>query len=492
MTEPRVVTVDEPDVGRRTLSDRLGLSLPQLWAALAVVIPVVAALGGANLVRDFGYQIRAGNIMLDGHRFIRSEPFTFTAGGMPWLNQQWGADILFALIYRWGGWAGFALSRAVLDGLIFLFVYLAARQAGASMKVAAWLTLGSMLVSVEQLGLRPQLLAAALFAGTLWLVAGRERHPRRLWAVPVLVVLWANLHGTFFLGPLIVGLAWFADRRAKSPAARRTLAVTVASLAATLLNPFGLRAWSYVLDLSTNPLVTKFVAEWKPPSLREVDGLLFFASLLAVAAFLAVRRRPIPGPALLTLGVFAIIALQASRGILWWALAAPVTIAGLLATSEPSGVEEDRRSLVNTLILVVVVALGISFLPWWRDGSPIGPRTGLVSDAPVALTDHLRPFIQPDQRLFNPEAWGSWLELQLPRNRAFVDSRIEVFRPAVWRDYVHVSFGQAGWQRILDRWHVQAVVADRDEQAGLIPLILRDPDWRLVYQDDRGLAFIRA
>jgi hypothetical protein len=495
MTEPSVLTVEHDGAPDPAGPGRLGLSLPQVWAILAVLLPIVASLGATNFVRDFGYQIRAGNMMLDGHRFIRTEPFTFTAGGSPWLNQQWGADILFALIYRWMGWAGFAVTRAALNGLIFLFVYLAARAAGARTKVAAWLTLGALLVSVLQLGLRPQLLAAALFACTLWLIAGRGRHPRRLWVVPALVALWSNVHGTFFLGPLLLLLAWLADRTSHNPQARHTLRVALVALAATLLNPFGLGAWSYVFRLSTNPLVTRFVAEWKPPTLREVDGVLFFASALAVVVYLARRLRsnPVSGVALLTLGLFLLVALQASRGILWWALVVPVTMAGVLATQGTGEPRDDRsKSITNTVVVLVVVALGVTFLPWWRDRTPIGPSTGLVSDAPAALTNHLSRLLAPGQRIFGPEAWGSWIELQLPRNPTFVDSRIEVFPSAVWRDYVDVSNGQQGWQGILDRWNVDVVIAERGEQALLIPIIRRDPGWKLVYEDEKGVAFVRA
>ena len=64
-------------------------------------------------------------------------------------------------------------------------------------RVAAWLTLASFAVAVWGSALRPQLVAAALFAATLWVAAGRRQHPGRLWAVPVITAVWANVHGTF-------------------------------------------------------------------------------------------------------------------------------------------------------------------------------------------------------------------------------------------------------------------------------------------------------
>jgi hypothetical protein len=476
---------------------RWGITLAQLWAFLAVALPVTASLGGANLVRDFGYQIRAGEIMLRSLEVLRTEVFSFTSQGDPWLNQQWGADVLFALLHRAGGWTAFALTRAVLVGVIFGFVYLACRAEGAGRRLAAGLTLASFAIAVQFIGLRPQLPAAALFALTLWLVAGRRAHPGRLWAVPVAVVFWASLHGTFFFGPLLVGLAWLEDRRDRWPQSQTTLLVGAVSLAATLLNPFGIDVWRYAIDLSTNPLVTRFVAEWVPPSIREVDGAVFYLSLAAVLAIVATRPRRVSWISLLGLGIFAVGAMQASRGILWWAMAAPVLLVPVLVQraggEEHPEVETEPRSVVNTAIAVIVIAVAVSFLPWWRGSNPIATvPNSLTSDAPVQLTVALQRIAQPGQRLFNAETWGSWFEFQLPENPTFVDSRIEVFPASVWRDYVQVSFGQEGWQDILDRWDVQIVAAEVGEQRDLIPRIQADPGWRQVYEDEQGYVFIRA
>jgi hypothetical protein len=61
----------------------------------------------------------------------------------------------------------------------------------------------------------------------------------------------------------------------------------------------------------------------------------------------------------------------------------------------------------------------------------------------------------------------------------------------VWSEYEHVSRGHEGWQRILDRWGVSVVAADRKEQKDLIPLIAHDPNWRLAFSDRDGFVFVR-
>src|SRR5688572_20783575 len=79
-----------------------------LWALIAVAVPTSGALLSRMMAIDLAYQIRAGEVMIDTRRVLDVDVFTFTAFGHPWLNQQWGAEVFFAAIYRAGGWAGIA------------------------------------------------------------------------------------------------------------------------------------------------------------------------------------------------------------------------------------------------------------------------------------------------------------------------------------------------------------------------------------------------
>src|SRR5206468_10651925 len=146
----------------------------------------------------------------------------FTVAGRPWTDQQWGAELILGGVCRILRWGGLAVLQSVAVAAIFFFVYRACRAMGAAARMAAWLTIGAAVVASFGLSLRPQLFGAVLFAASLWLVADRRSHPRRLWVVPALVAVWVNVHGTFFLGPLLLFLAAVEDRLERSPMAKRT------------------------------------------------------------------------------------------------------------------------------------------------------------------------------------------------------------------------------------------------------------------------------
>ncbi len=250
------------------------------------------------------------------------DTWTFTAAGTPWFDQQWGAQVLLRTVEVAGSWTGLVLLRAALTAAVVGCVFLMAHRRGLDTRRAAVLGLLAFIVAAPAMALRPQLLGMACFALTLLAVSERRRVPRAVWIVPVVTVIWANLHGSFFLAPLVLGLTWVDDVQAGRPTARSTLAAGALSALAACLTPFGPAVWGYVAGLSSNPEVTAQVTEWQPTSVQDAPGILFFGSALVVAVFLARRGRRAPWSILLWLGVFLAIGAYAQRGIAWWPFAA--------------------------------------------------------------------------------------------------------------------------------------------------------------------------
>src|SRR4029453_2212266 len=189
---------------------------------------------------------------------------------------------------------------------------------------------------------------------------------------PVLVAVWANLHGSFFLGPLVLGLAWLEDLHDRRPDAWQTLALAAVSAVAACLTPFGPLVWGYATGLSTNAGGTARVAEWQPASIRDVPGLLFFASALAIVTLMARSERRVPWPTLAWLGVFFLIGVYAQRGVAWWPIAAVSAIAGTLVPAFPARtrVETQTMSRLNALVAGVLVLAMFLALPSNRPAVP--------------------------------------------------------------------------------------------------------------------------
>src|SRR6478609_1341503 len=465
---------------------------------LAIALPVLATLIGSLATVDLTYLIRAGNEILTTGAIPNVDTWTFTAAGLPWVDQQWGAEVVLAAVYNVAGWTGLVLVRAVLVAIIFGCVYAIARRRGLSERTSALLTLVTFAVAAVALGLRAQALGMAFFAVLLLIVTERRAHPRLLWVIPPVVLVWANVHGSFFLAPLVLGLAWLEDLDDRVPNPHRTLLVAIVSALAACVTPFGPAVWIYAAGLTTNSAVTNDIAEWQATSIRTFPGLIFFASVFGVVTVIARRGRPTPWPTLAWLGVFFLIGVYAARGIAWWPLAAATAVAGLLAPDpataaaeavkpEPETPRAFRR--LNAAIVVIFVLVGIVLLPIWR---PVNARTeaptGILLYAPPGITAKLREIAKPGDRVFNPQEWGSWFEFTMPDLPVAMDSRIEFYPPQVWRDYSGVIAGSDGWEQRIASWDPTiAVMAKRDQ--AVVDRFAK-LGWKSVYTDEDGTIMV--
>jgi len=478
--------------GRRgggLLPARSPISIDALWTAIAVTLPVAATWLGRTQAVDLAYQVRSGGLMLDTHHLLTTDLFTFTVAGHRWLNQQWAAEVFFAVIWRAGAWDGVAVTWGLIVGALSLFVFLACRAAGASTVSSALLTLAGYLVGVQILTMRPQLIGVLLFAVVQWVVATRRGSPQRLWLVPFLVLVWANVHGSFVLAFVLLGFAWLEDYPTGRATARLVATVGAVSAATTLVNPFGIRVWSYVADVVGNSTVSGRVAEWAPPSVRTPIGLVFLASVLAVFAILATSKPRASWRTVFALSFFALLGMTAIRGVVWWAVAFPA----LVAPSIQDVLERPAtRSWLNAAFIFALCGLLILALPFGRGVDPASGGPAVLTFAPEDLVAAAVGAVPAGTHVFTSEVYGSWVEFSAPQLPVFVDPRIELFPNQVWNDYFKVSEGHEGWDKVLIRWDVDVLILHPAWSSGLLAVISQDSDWRLLARSSEGAVYIRV
>jgi hypothetical protein len=475
----------------------------RLWTLLAVLVPVLGATIAPMSTVDLAYQVRVGDLMRASGSILSTDPLTFTAAGQPWLNQQWGAGLLLSVGYSIGGWAGLALLRAFLVGLAVGLVFWTARR-WLAVRPAALLALGAFVVGIGALALRAQLLGIVCFVLVIALLANRRERPRLAFAAPLVVLAWANVHGSFFLGVGAAGLALLADMRAPSDVKRRGAAIFVLTALASVVTPFGAGSWSYAIGLSTNGDVARLVSEWQRTSPLSFAGGLFYLTVLVVAIVLVVARRRCgrwPAlPRLLWLGGLLVVGAWAERGIVWWALGVPVVLAPTLAglfdrggrSSPPRLTRPEPPTLrrLNLGIVLVLVALIVLLQPAWRPSPILAGPDGLLTDAPAGLAAAMRDTSSPADRAVVPQRWASWFEWAAPGVPVMVDSRIEVVPASAWADYLVIAAGGPGTLQALARNRASLVVVDRRGQDALMRTLEgSDASWLIVAQDGDGAMF---
>jgi hypothetical protein len=460
----------------------------QAWPLLVWLLPAVAVLLSRMPVNDLAYQIRAGALMLEHGHVLRTDPFTFTVLGEPWLDQQWGSQLLFNLAFRAVGWSGLVAVRALIVAVAFGVTFAWTRRTSGNVIVAAGLTLGALVVTMLMpgtLALRPQLLAVPLLLSANWILGRRARHPGRLAWLPVVTVTWANLHGSFVLMPVLCGIALISDIQVRRPW-RWMGATTLACLLATAINPWAFEIYGYVGDLATNPVVRDVIDEWRPLWRLSPAGPAVLVAVVALVTMFAtgILRRPTLEEGM-GLAFFGALALLSGRNLLWACLFVPPVVGGMTLARPERTPERSPLAVVVSALLVALLVLGIG-----RIVTADPPET-LLSEAPLGITIELDKVASPDDRVFDGW-WGSWFEFSLPDLPMFVDARAELFPQRVWDDFFAISDASGTWRDAVERWEIDIIVASYDHQRGLLATLASEPGWTEIYRDGDGVIFRRS
>jgi hypothetical protein len=246
------------------------LTLPRLWVVVVLGAIGVMQLAATPSAIDLAYHVKAGELIVEQRAVLRTDVLAWPSAGGPWLDQNWGAQVLLYATWRMGGFGLLAVSNALCTVTAWILVAAVCRRRTASLRLVAAALLAGYLAAAQALSARPQMFSVLLFAVEVYLLEGARTCPGIALAIPLLMPLWANLHGAFAVGLGLLAIeaitaVWRRDRQV----VLRFLAVGVLSLIGLLANPWGAGVLAYAAGLPTNPVVTGMVTEWAPATVRD-------------------------------------------------------------------------------------------------------------------------------------------------------------------------------------------------------------------------------
>ena len=328
--EPRAPDSSPPQESSVTPSPRPRPSLFDIvFVIWALVIPVGFGYRLLNSDGDLARHLRIGEVMLERGAMLREYPFAHTVTGRPFLAFEWGSEVVYAAVHRAAGLAGIAIFAGLLLALTYaLLVRFLIRQGGDPL-LAYVVSMAAAVLSAAHWLARPHLFTMFFVVVLLGLLERRGR--RTLWLFVPLFIVWANLHGGFFYGCILIGLyavgelleglvsgdraVWFARAR------HHGVALGLA-LAASLVNPHGFALLAHVGGFFGNSAILQQTQEFMSPNFHTVNGKLFLLALLGILAALAFSRRRPTVPVLLVLMANLAFSLISQRNIEFFALVA--------------------------------------------------------------------------------------------------------------------------------------------------------------------------
>jgi hypothetical protein len=313
-----------------------------------------------------------------------------------------------------------------------------------------------------------------------------------LWTLPLLMILWVNLHSGYALRLVIVAVYFFEWVRGQgSGVSTRQLAIIFAlCFGAVLFNPNGAAMYVYPFETLTSRAMQAYIQEWFSPDFHQIEFQPFAWLLIGTLAAMALAGKRITLTQTILLAGFSYAALRSARNIPIFALVAAPILAEqlwhLIAARVPP---ENRRltrgmAIVNWAILALIVFASAARVGLIVLNQPAVER----AKYPVAAVDFLRTRA-PRGALYNEYGWGGYVIWRLyPATRVFIDGRADVYGDAFIEEvYLKAYRGGADWRAPLTQYDVRVVLID--PAAPLAAQLARAAEWQRVYVDRQAVVF---
>jgi hypothetical protein len=449
------------------------------------IIPI-ALVAGVSLARaalndpDTFWHIAAGRWMIEHRAVPRTDPFSFTFAGRPWVTHEWLSEVALAAAFDLAGWSGVLLLTGLALGALAALTASALLRWLPPLSTAVTLAFGLSCLGPSLLA-RPHILALPVLAfWTLSLLKAREesRAPN-LWLAAIMLA-WANLHASFIVGCVIAAAlaleAMLDGRGWRRQAIVGWAAFLALSFAATLVTPNGLAGIAFPFT-TLNMKVLPGVTEWRAPDFMASPFKSPLEVALLAGLFFAFYRgvRLSAVRAALLLAVVH-MTLQHARNAVILGVVAPLILA------EPFGRTMGRsfarpvlwrlpwpQTTIGVALLALIVTLRVS-VPEVRTDGVMAPISALAN-TPAAL--RTRPVL-------NDYDFGGYLIFE--GVKPFIDGRADMYGDAFTLNAFAIENGDAArFADAVRRYNIAWTI--EPPSRAIVALLDRTPGWKRIYAD---------
>ena len=467
---------------------------------------------------DTGWHIVTGTRILKQHQMPQTDPYSFTRAGQPWFAWEWASDVAMGLAYEMAGLPGvvwmFVLAISVVTWLWFQLSWTVGGNFFLTCLFAA-----PMLSTVNLHWLaRPHIFSWILLLAAVWyfeLAPARFRF-RDFVVLGIGGVLWANLHASFMLLPIVAliysvahfarPLIWHMDTGIEISKGRWFLLAALVSGFATLLNPYGWMLHAHVARYLMDSELIDRIGEFQSFNFHVAgaEQIIIAVGVAGIGGVLALSQRKLAH--FLLAVVFTAAALRSARGLPIVALVLLPLASGAItdALRKAHDLRLGLRHGLNTFLaysdrlrLLDARFSGIAWAPvivvllfFFLSTPAVASRTGFPPDQfPVIAANELT-LLPQNIRLLAPDKYGGYLIFRFKGERkVFFDGRSDFYGVAFMKQYIRLVEVRPGWEQLLNRFNCTHALLPNDYS--LVPALERI-GWRVLFRDDVATLLARG
>lgn len=488
----------------------------KIWVAVMLGALVFIMAARTPLDTDFWWHIRAGEeTVLSGVPML-TDTLTFTRFGQTWINHSWLGEVMYYLAFRGAGFLGVGLLMALLATVSMLLVH--SQLEGPELLKAAVVVLASTVAALVW-SPRPQLFSLVLFAAiNLILYLYKFRRKDRLWLLPILFVLWSNLHAGYSLGFLLLGAVIAgelfnlvvnqqSEDRLHWRELRKVIIWTAVCVVVVLVNPNGLETW-WIPYKTVEVSLPAVIEEWASPDFHQFALHPFLWLFFAVAAAVGLSGRKIDGVDLVGFLGFAYLSFFAKRSFAYFAIfAAPVLarhvtiiIQNWWKSRMPStgradfiqrlnehygsqSISKNLQKAINLSLAGILFIAGIVKL--YIVTYPAFVENAIAAYYPVGAVEYIEQE-RLSGRIFNSYGWGGYLEWTIRDSLFYIDGRTDLFGNELTSEWIETIQAEPGWENTLQKWEIQYCLIEPDRP---LASALEQAGTKVLYEDRVSVLF---
>jgi len=520
-----------------SISDTIFIALLVLLSCTSLAVRL---LGDAGI----GWHIRTGQQILASHAIPRVDFFSSTMSGKAWFAWEWLYDVVVGVLDRSAGLNGVVWFTALVVAGVFAWAFRLMLRRGTNVFLALVLLLLAASASMIHLQARPHVVSWLFTLAWFWILDESETDclrrdsavtgHGRLWLLPLLMLVWVNVHGGFLIGFVLLGIYWlgavlcgqganrdkfdeFLAKMRWKAQARSLAAVGLASALASLANPYGWKLHAHIYRYLSNRFLMDHIDEFRSPNFHGVAEKCFVLLVMAAMVALAARERELR----LTEGLVTLFAvwsgLYAARNLPVSSLLLALVIGPLLSgavenfrernirwrnLSEGVASFMERMGAVESSLRGHVWVIAAILISGWlaADGGRLGQDQWMNAHFdekrfPAGAVDFLdrrnaRATAQERPSVMTPDYWGGYLIYRLyPQTLVAMDDRHDLYGEETLKSYLKMIHGEFGWEGLLEVYQIHCVMVPKGSP--LANILSKSPPWKNVYADDVAAIFER-
>ena len=473
---------------------------------------------------DFGWRIRFGQIIYK-NGIPRSDPFSYTMPSFYFVDHSWLFSLLIGLTYPI---FKNNLLSLFLSFLVFLSVYFSGRRLGdgdfehtdLAVKYERWLhpmVITSMAFLIIYFSVRAQVISWFLFSVLNLLLFSRDYYSRYKYFVPILFFIWANLHGGYSLGLIVLiyftCFRWFVSRKGSY----KDIFILLTSIFITLATPYGFEGWREVASSIFDSRLRLTISEWMPTITTFDISMAFY---IAMSTFFIIhKRKDIPKiQYFLFLGML-VFGLTSRRNMPFYVLyTLPLTIFSLnklYLSIKGSSVSRERYEIAFQFVRIfsVVLILFQLYFAYWKSYFVKDWMTEKAGFYPAGAVSYLKER-SVEGEVFSSYGWGGYLIWTYSEKKVFIDGRMPSWRfvpedgsaelPSAMDEYLKIENGDVIFNDIAGRFDIRYVLWPKEKEGFFAELekrvrntgifkdkndfsfteYLKENNWKIVYSDE--------